>query len=147
MFVNLTDIVDLEKLGSELELIGDASADQIPSHQFPLLGGRTPSFDCLSGLYTQIDFDPTFIEPAIPPPTGMGEDQFRRGTLHRYRRFLESLEADSGKSPYDLAILRDVAALSDNQYDTFTKKIEFTTTKYKDAENFALAQLRTIMRE
>ena len=58
LFVNLTDIVDLEKSGSELKLIRDASSDQIPSDQAPLLGGRTPSFECLSGFYTRIDIDP-----------------------------------------------------------------------------------------
>ena len=70
-----------------------------------------------------------------------------RNAVRQYMRFLESLEADSRKGAYELPILRDLAALPDAEYDTFSKKIEYTVTKYTDAENFALAQLRTIMGE
>ena len=55
--------------------------------------------------------------------------------------------SDFGESPYDIPILRDLASLSDEEHSSLSENISFMKGKYKDGENFALAHLRTILRQ
>ena len=151
MFTNITEIVNLRKLGKDLELIHDQSlgtenSGLDPSSRYPLLGDRALSFAQMSGLYTQVDIDPSFMPPYSPLPSDVSEHEHMKKSLQRYHVFIVSLQKDSGESAFDLPILRDLSALPEDEFPSMTDKISRMHVMYKDGENMALARLRTLFR-
>ena len=152
MFTNITEVINLRPLGRDLQIIQDQSlatenSGLDASSRYPLLGNRVPTFSEISGLYTQVDIDPSFMPPYSPLPSGVSEHEHMKKSLQRYHVFIASVQKDSGESAYDLPILRDLSALSEDEFPSMTDKISRMHVMYKDGENIALARLRTFFRQ
>ena len=91
MFTNITEVINLRRLGRltcssrVLQQFQDQSSATENSGDRSLTFTQKYAISAISGLYTQVDIDPSFMQPYSPLPSDVSEHDHMKESLQRYR--------------------------------------------------------------